>query len=73
MDKLDSISNLPHSVREKIEEDLRYYVVSLNWIEICIRPDLSTITNVLSRYLHKAISSHVAVEKYAIKYLKGTL
>ena len=73
VDKISAMPNLPLSVREKIEDDLRSYVGSLNWLGTCTRPDLSTITNMLSRYLHKATPSHISAAKYAIKYLKGTL
>ena len=64
---------LPLSVREKIEDDLRSYVGSLNWLGTCTHPDISTITNIISRYLHKATPSHISAAKYDIKYLKGTL
>ena len=73
VDKIDTIPNLSLSVRGKIEEDLRSYLGSLNWLSMCTRPDLSTVTNMISRYLHKAILSHVSTAKYAIKYLKGAL
>ena len=73
MDEIDTIPNLSYSIREDIEEDLRSYVGSLNWLDTCTRQDLSTITNISSYYLHKTIPLHVVVGTYAMKYLKGTL
>ena len=64
---------LPQHNKKKIEDDLRPYVGSLNWLSISTRPDLSIITNMLSRYLYKAIPSHVTTKKCAIKDLKGSV
>ena len=72
LDKIEALSNLPKSVRDKIKEDLRSYTDSLNWLETYRRPDLSTIINMLSLF-HKVTPLYVAAAKYAIKYLKINL
>ena len=54
VDKIKEDTILPQQVKKKIEDDLRSYVGSLNWLSISARPDLSTISDMLSRYLHKA-------------------
>ena len=48
-------------------------VGSLNWLSIATRPDIATITNILSAYLHKATPSHLAAVQRLIKYLKGSI
>ena len=64
---------LPQHNKKKIEDDLRPYVGSLNWLSISTRPDLSIIKNMLSIYLYKATPSHITTTKCVIKYLKGSV
>ena len=72
VDKIKGDITLPAHVKQKVEDDWRSYVGSLNWLSISTRPYLSTITNILSKYPHKATPSHIAATKYTTKYLKGS-
>ena len=62
--------DLPQHVKIKLEDTYISLVGSLNWLSTATRPDIATITNILSAYLHKATPSHLAVVKHVIEYLK---
>ena len=64
--------DLPMSVKLKLEDEYRSLVGSLNWLTTRTRPDIATITNMLSAYLHNATHSHLSAAKNVIKYLTGT-
>ena len=66
-------SDLPQYVKLKLEDMCKSLVGSLNWLSIATRPDIATITNILSAYLHKATPSHLAAVQRLIKYLKGSI
>ena len=63
---------LPLHIQSKLEDTYRSLVGSLNWLSTATRPDIATITNILSAYLHKSTPSHLAAAKHVIKYIKGT-
>ena len=46
---------------------------SFNWIAMATRPDIATITNILSHHLHAAVPGHVTAAKYVLQYLIGTI
>ena len=52
---------------------LRSIVGSFNWIAMATRPDIATITNILSHYLHTAAPGHVTAAKHVLRYLIGTI
>jgi len=58
--------------KEKLEHELRSYVGSFLWLSQGTRPDIATITNILSKHQHNATPAHISAAKYVIKYLKGT-
>ena len=55
-----------------IIKQMQQYVGCLNWLSISTRPDIATITNLLSRYTVKATSGHIDQIKRVVRYLKGT-
>ena len=65
-------TQLPLHIQSKLEDTYRSLVGSLNWLSATTRPDIATITNILTAYLHKSIPSHLAAVKHVIKYIKGT-
>ena len=44
----------------------------LNWLAISTRPDISTVVNLLAKYMSKPSIGHIHAAKHVIKYLKGT-
>ena len=48
-------------------------VGSSNWIATGTRPDIATITNIISHHLHNALPGHVAAAKHLLRYLIGTI
>ena len=47
-------------------------VGSLLWLSNATRPDLSTITSILSKYTSNPTPAHIRAAKHAIRYVKGT-
>ena len=71
---IDSVPeiDLPSHERNSLNTTLQELVGSLNWISTQTRPDLSTVTNLISQYNHNCSPGHIDSAKYAIRYLKGT-
>ena len=55
-----------------LQRKLRELVGSLNWISQGSRPDLSTVTSMLSQYQINPHQGHIDAAKYAIIYLNQT-
>lgn len=51
---------------------MQQLIGSLNWLSLSTRPDIATITNILSKYTSKPTPQHIQHAKYVIKYLLGT-
>ena len=51
---------------------MRVLCGSLHWLAQSTRPDIATITNILSRYVTQPTSQHIDQAKRVIKYLKET-
>ena len=51
---------------------MQKWLGSLQWLATSTRPDIVTITNVLSQYTHKASKGHLDAVKRVLRYLKGT-
>ena len=51
---------------------MRLLADSLNWLAQGTRPDLSTITAMLARYLNRPTKKHIDTARYAIKCVKHT-
>jgi hypothetical protein len=60
------------TTQHKLTHLFRVLVGSLNWLSISTHPDISTITNMLAKYLNKPSKGHIDQAKRVIKYLKGT-
>ena len=72
VDKIPSESSLPPHRLQQIEDDYCSIVGTLNWLAGGSRPDIATITCILSQYLHVAHSYHLQAAKRVVQYLKGT-
>ena len=71
VDKIDSI-NGEHENQAERTKQMQQLVGCLNWLSISTRPDISTITNILSKFTSKPTQQHLDHTKYVIKYLLGT-
>ena len=58
--------------QNKITHRMQQLTGCLQWLSTSTRPDISTITNMLSKYNHKATKGHLDAAKTVIRYLKGT-
>ncbi len=67
---VDSIPTM--SSDESLIKKMQSYIGSLNWLSTSTRPDISTITNIMSQYVSKPNKHHITQAKRVIKYLKGT-
>ena len=63
--------DMPISERHKLNKQLQKIVGSLNWLANITRPDISTITNILSQYNNNCSPGHLDAAKYVVRYLKG--
>ncbi len=72
---VDSIPNitLPVHKQEELTHQMRVICGSLNWLSQSTRPDIATITNMLSKYTSKPNKFHIDHAKRVTRYyLKGT-
>ena len=71
---VDSVPDIemPPEEREKLNKTLQELVGSMNWLSTQTRPDIATITNIISQYNTKCSPGHIESAKYAIRYLKST-
>ena len=71
---VDSVPHvdMPQQDSDKLNKLLQELVGSMNWLSTQTRPDIATITNILSQYNTKCSPGHIDSAKYAIRYLKGT-
>ena len=61
----------PHT-HARIIHAMQSYTGSFQWLASATRPDIATITNILSQYNHCATAGHLEACKRVIRYLKGT-
>ena len=64
--------DLPQTERDKLNKTLQEITGSMNWLATQTRPDIATITNIISQYNTKCSPGHIDSAKYAIRYLKST-
>ncbi len=71
---VDSIPDYTVSSKDQDEltHQMRVLCGSLNWLAQSTRPDIATITNILSKYTSKPTPQHIQQAKRVIRYLKGT-
>ena len=62
----------PSRNQDKLTHYMQRLVGSLNWLSISTRPDISTVTNMLAKYMASPNSHHIEAAKRVIRYLKGT-
>ena len=63
---------MPQSECDKLNKLLQELIGSMNWLATQTRPDIATITNIISQYNTKCSPGHIESAKYAIRYLKVT-
>ena len=51
---------------------MQHLIGCLTWLSTSTRPDISTITNILAKYLSKPTKAHIDAAKRVVRYLKGT-
>jgi len=71
---IDSVLDIdmpPHD-QKSLNKTLQEHVGSLNWLSTQTRPDLSTITNIITQYNNKCSPGHINSTKYTIHYLIDT-
>ena len=66
VDKVHRKKDPPQHVLDKAEQILRSIVGLFNWIAMATRPDIATITNILSHHLHTAVPGHVTAAKHIL-------
>ena len=71
---VDSITHkdLPQHEFLPLQQKYRSIIGSLNWLAHSTRPDLSTITSILTKYQNKPSPGHLYAAQFALKYLAGT-
>ncbi len=62
----------PAALQARITHKMQQLTGSLQWLATSTRPDIATITNLISRYNHCATTGHLDACKRVIRYLKGT-
>jgi len=66
------IDSLTGDTSDFITATYQSLVGSLNWLSTNTRPDLSTVTNLLSQYNQRPTSGHLDAARYVLRYLSGT-
>jgi len=61
--------DLPLHEREAPNKLMQELVGSMNWLSTQTRPDITTITAILTQYNHSCSPGHIDSAKYAIHYL----
>ena len=61
------------STQKQYTKTLQSLVGSLTWLSMSTRPDLSTITNMLAKYVSNPSKGHLDAGKRILRYIKGTL
>ena len=56
--------DLPQNQRDKLNKILQELTGSLNWLATQTRPDIATITNIISQYNTKCSPGHIEAAKY---------
>lgn len=71
VDKIPS-QNYPDHEQNHINLQLQQLTGCFQWLAVSTRPDIATITNILSRFNHRATKDHLKAAYYVVRYLKGT-
>ena len=71
---VDKIPSLPtsHQNQPALTKTMHQLVGCFNWLAISTRPDIATITNILSKYTAQPTLKHLDHARYVIKYLIGS-
>ena len=71
---IDKIPNEPcdPETQHKYTKQMQSIVGSLTWLSMSTRPDLSTVTNMLAKYVTTPSAGHITAAKRVLRYIKGT-
>ena len=59
--------------QKEYTKHLQSLVGSFTWLSMSTRPDISTVTNILAKYVKSPSKGHLDAAKRVLRYLKGTL
>ena len=63
----------PPQQQAAITAEFQHVVGSFQWLAVATRPDIATVTNILSKYLSNPSTGHLNHCKHVLRYLKGTI
>ena len=71
---IDSIPdiNYPPEEQSRLTANFQHLVGCFQWLTVSTRPDLATVTNLLSKYLANPSRGHLEHCRHVLKYIKGT-
>ena len=71
---IDSIPDITYSSEEQkqLTAEFQHIVGCFQWLTVSTRPDIATVTNILSKYLSNPSRGHLDHCKHVLRYLKGT-
>ena len=58
--------------QQHLTTNFQRIIGSLQWLAQCTRPDIATVTNILSQYNHDPTEGHLNHCKHVLRYLKGS-
>jgi hypothetical protein len=58
--------------QQQLTADFQHIVGCFQWLTVSTRPDIATVTNILSKYLSNPSQGHLDHCKHVLRYLKGT-
>ena len=72
---IDKIPNEAYddTTQRKYTKHLQSLVGSLTWLSMSTRPDISTVTNMLAKYVKSPSKGHIDAAKRVLRYIKGTI
>ena len=72
---IDRIKNEAYDsdTQSRYTKTLQSIVGSLTWLSMSTRPDLSTVTNMLAKYVQSPSQGHLDAAKRILRYIKGTI
>jgi hypothetical protein len=71
---IDTIPDIeyPKAKQDELTAAFQHIVGCFQWLTVSTRPDIATVTNLLSRYLSKPSQGHLDHCRHVLRYLKGT-
>ena len=57
--------------QNKLKAKMQSIIGSLTWLSTSTRPDITTITNILAKYINQPSKGHIDAAKRVVRYLRG--